>query len=129
MIDNCGVFDNIPEKEFSEVAKTVEKSFSPSAIDLESVDNEHDKIDTPETILNNEGESLFRSNPTDSCSMSIDKEEDEDSESEYIHIFLISIFLLGVLLLAHVLLLLFILFSIPKPYDQGGSNHEKENKE
>ena len=34
--------------------------FLPSGIDPKSDDEEHDKIDTPETILNNEGESFVR---------------------------------------------------------------------
>ena len=64
MIDKRGACDDIQEKNFSEVARTVQKSFLPSAIDLES--DEDDKKDTPDTMLNNEGESLVRSNPTDS---------------------------------------------------------------
>ena len=122
MIDKSGACDDIQEKNFSEVARTVQKSFLPSAIDLES--DEHDKIDTPGIILNDEGESLVRSNPTDSCSLSIAKEEDEDCESEYILIFLVYIFFLSALLLAHALLLFCILCSIPKSYGQG-SNHKE----
>ena len=79
-VDKSGACDNIPENDSSEVARTVKKSFLPSAIDLES--DEDDKKDTPDTMLNNEGKSLVRSNPTDSWHLSIDKEEDEESESE-----------------------------------------------
>ena len=80
MVDQSGACDNIPENDSSEVARTIKKIFLHSAIDLES--DEDDKKDTPDKMLNNEGESLVRSNPKDSWHLSIDKEEDDDSESE-----------------------------------------------
>jgi hypothetical protein len=41
MVDKSGSCDNIQEKDFSEVARTVKKSFFPDTIDLESDKESH----------------------------------------------------------------------------------------